>query len=130
MSNSNISGKTEDWLPFKRLFFKAVHTNEDLDEDTKLTYLVQAMENPRIKAELAERLEEPGAYSKILAELESEHDKPRWMHRRYCESMKNLATNTHTREGMKNLSFSKSEVLCLTRLEQIHAHFWGRLHRL
>ena len=35
--------------------------------------------------------------------LDEEHDKPRWMHRRYCEEMKNLSTNPHTREGMKSL---------------------------
>ena len=99
----SFSGKTEDWLPFKRLFYKAVHTNENLDDDTRLTYLVQAMEDPRVKSELSERLDEPGAYAKILSELESEHDKPRWMHRRYCESMKTLAPNPHTREGMKQL---------------------------
>ena len=99
----SFSGKTEDWLGFKRLFFKAVHNNNDLDDDTRLTYLVQAMQDPRIKAELAERLEEPGAYTKILAELEAEHDKPRWMHRRYCEQMTTLTTNPHTREGMKRL---------------------------
>ena len=98
-----FSGKTEDWLPFKCLFYKAVHNNEELDDDTKLTYLVQAMKNERTKAELSERLDEPGAYAKILAELEQEHDKPRWMHRRYCEAMKNLSTNPHTREGMKQL---------------------------
>ena len=99
----SFSGKTEDWLAFKRLFFKAVHNNEDLDDDTRLTYLVQAMLDPRVKSELAERLEEPGAYPKIMAELEAEHDKPRWMHRRYCEQMTTLKRNPHTREGMKQL---------------------------
>ena len=99
----SFSEKTEDWLPFKRLFYKAVHNNDDLDDDTRLTYLVQAMQDTRVKSELAERLEEPGAYSKILSELQAEHDKPRWMHRRYCDQMKSLATNPHTREGMKLL---------------------------
>ena len=99
----SFSGKTEDWLAFKRLFFKAVHDNEDLDDDTRLTYLVQAMLDPRVKSELAERLGEPGAYRKIIAELEAEHDKPRWMHRRYCEQMTTLKRNPHTREGMKLL---------------------------
>ena len=99
----SFSGKTEDWLPFKRLFYKAVHQNDDLDEDTKMTYLVQAMNDPRVKADFSERMDEDGAYQKILKELEEEHDKPRWMHRRYCEAMKNLSTNQHTREGMKNL---------------------------
>ena len=99
----SFTGKTEDWLAFKRPFFKVVHNNEDLDDDTRLTYLVQAMLDPRIKAEMAERLEEPGAYQKIMAELDAEHDKPRWMHRRYCEQMTNLTTNPHTREGMKRL---------------------------
>ena len=100
----SFSGKTEDWLAFKRLFCKAVHHNEDLDEDTKLTYLVQAMLDLRVKSEMAERLDEPGAYQKIMAELEAEHDKPRWMHRRYCEQMTSLKRNPHTREGMKQLS--------------------------
>ena len=36
----NFSGKTEDWLPFKRLFHKAVHNNKDLDDETRLTYLI------------------------------------------------------------------------------------------
>ena len=100
----SFSGKTEDWLAFKRLFCKAVHHNEDLDEDTKLTYLVQAMLDLRVKSEMAERLDEPGAYQKIMAELEAEHDKPRWMHRRYCDQMTSLKRNPHTREGMKQLS--------------------------
>ena len=99
----SFSGKTEDWLPFKRLFYKAVHQNEDLDDDTRMTYLVQAMADPRVKADFSERMDEDNAYKKILKELDEEHDKPRWMHRRYCESMKNLSTNPHTREGMKSL---------------------------
>ena len=107
----SFSGKTEDWLGFKRLFYKAVHNNDDLDDDTRLTYLVQAMQDPRIKSELAERLEEAGAYSKIVAELEAEHDKPRWMHRRYCDQMKALETNPHTREGMKQLISKVSVIL-------------------
>ena len=107
----SFSGKTEDWLGFKRLFYKAVHNNDDLDDDTRLAYLVQAMQDPRVKAEFAERLEEPGAYKKILGELEDEHDKPRWMHRRYCEQMKNLETNPHTREGMKQLISQVNTIL-------------------
>ena len=99
----SFSGKTEDWLAFKRLFYKAVHLNESLYDDTRLTYLVQAMQDSRVKAEYAERLDETGAYQNILKELDEEHDKPRWMHHRYCEALKNLSTNRHTREGMKNL---------------------------
>ena len=100
----SFSGKTEDWLAFKRLFCKAVHDNEALDDDTRLTYLVQAMLDLRVKGEIAERMDEPGAYRKIMAELEAEHDKPRWMHRRYCDQMTSLKRNPHTREGMKQLT--------------------------
>ena len=106
----SFSGKTEDWLAFKRLFYKAVHENEELDDNTRLTYLVQAMLDLRVKGEMAERLDEPGAYRKILSEMEAEHDKPRWMHRRYCSQMKSLQTNPHTREGMKEL-ISKVNVI-------------------
>ena len=105
----SFSGRTEDWLSFKRLFFKAVHHNDDLDDDTRLTYLVQAMQDTRAKAEY--RLDEPGTYRKILSELENEHDKPRWMHRRYCDQMKNLLPNPHTREGMKQLISQVNTIL-------------------
>ena len=60
----SFSGKTEDWLPFKRLFYKAVHQNDDLDDDTRMTYLVQAMLDPRIKADFSERMDEEGAYQR------------------------------------------------------------------
>ena len=99
----DFSGKTEDWLSFWRLFKNAVHNNTDLEENIKLTYLIQALKDPTQKATYAERMEEEGAYQSILEELQNEYDKPRWMHRKYCESMKHLETNPHTRAGMKDL---------------------------
>ena len=99
----NFSGKTEDWLGFSRLFNKAVHTNEDLDDDTRLTYLVQAMQDPRVKHEIAERLDEPGAYGKIMTELEQTHDKPWWMHRKYTEQLRKMESHPRTREGLMML---------------------------
>ena len=99
----DFSGKTEDWLVFWRLFKNAVHNNPDLEENIKLTYLIQALKDPTQKATYAERMEEEGAYQDIIEELQNEYDKPRWMHRKYCESMKQLETNSHTRAGMKDL---------------------------
>ena len=99
----SFSGKTEDWLPFWRQFNKAVHTKADLDDETRLSYLIQALKDPGMKATYSERMDDDGAYTAIVAELQAEYDKPRWMHRKYCEAMKNLATNPHTRAGMKDL---------------------------
>ena len=98
-----FSGKTEDWLPFWRQFNKAVHTKTDLDDETRLSYLIQALKDPGMKATYSERMDDVGAYPAIVAELQAEYDKPRWMHRKYCKSMKNLAPNLHTRAGMKDL---------------------------
>ena len=95
-----FSGRTEDWMSFFRLFSKAVHSNDELDEDTKLTYLVQAIQDPRVKQEISERLDEPGAYSTIMKELEQTHDKPRWMHRKYTERLRGMTTQPRTREGL------------------------------
>ena len=95
-----FSGKTEDWMGFYRLFSKAVHNNDELDEDSKLTYLVQAIQDPRVKQEISERLDEPGAYNTIMKELEQTHDKPRWMHRKYTERLRGLSTQPRTREGL------------------------------
>ena len=98
-----FSGRTEDWLPFGRQFNKAVHTKADLDDETRLSYLIQALKDPGMKATYSERMDDEGAYPAIVAELQAEYDKPRWMHRKYCEAMKNLAPNLDTRSGMKDL---------------------------
>ena len=34
--------------------------------DTRMTYLVQAMADPRVKADFSERMDEENAYNKIL----------------------------------------------------------------
>ena len=107
----NFSGKTEDWLPFWRQFSKAIHNNRDLDEEAKLSYLIQSLQETSVKATYSERMEEEGAYQKIIKELQTEHDKPRWMHRKYCESMKSLAPNLHTRAGMKDLISQVTTIL-------------------
>ena len=95
-----FSGRTEDWMSFYRLFSKAVHSNDELDEDSKLTYLVQAIQEPRVKQEISERLDEPGAYATIMKELEQTHDKPRWMHRKYTERLRGMSSQPRTREGL------------------------------
>ena len=62
----SFSGKTEDWLPFKRLFFKAVHLNEELDDDTKLTYLVQTLGSRQISQREWMRKEPTRRFSRSL----------------------------------------------------------------
>ena len=96
----SFSGKTEDWAAFIRLFKQSVHNNPDLEDASKLTYLLQAMQDPRVKKDLSERMEEPNAYQTFITELESTHDKPRWMHRRYVDRMVKMTTHTRTREGL------------------------------
>ena len=77
----NFSGKTEDWLTFWRRFSTAIHNNRDLDDQAKLSYLIQSLQEKSVKATYSERMEEERAYQKIIKELQTEHDKPRWMHR-------------------------------------------------
>ena len=96
----NFSGRTEDWLGFSRLFQQAVHSNPDLNEASKLNYLLQALQDPRVKHDFSERMDEPGAYTKFMAELEATHDKPRWMHRRYVERLRKMESHPRTREGL------------------------------
>ena len=98
-----FSGRTEDWLTFLRMFKNAVHNNPDLETATKLQYLVQSLKDPVQKAIYADRMEEDGAYEKFMEELTLEYDRPRWLHRRYCEQMRMLTTNPHTRPGLKEL---------------------------
>ena len=109
-----FSGKTEDWLTFLGMFKNAVHNNPDLETATKLQYLVQSLKDPVQKAIYADRMEEDGAYEKFLEELTLEYDRPRWLHRRYCDQMRTLTTNPHTRPGLKEL---------VSKLTTIHTGF-------
>ena len=103
MDMPEFSGRTEDWPSYYRLFKNAVNTNPDLETGTKLHYLVQSLQDPIQRETYAERMDEDGAYDTFLAELVEKYDKPRWMHRRYCQSLKELSTNQHTREGLTEL---------------------------
>ena len=103
MDVPEFSGRTEDWLSYFRLFKNSIHLNPDLETTTKLQYLVQSLQDPIQKATFAERMDEDNAYAKFIEELTNKYDKPRWMHRRYCQSLKELSTNPHTREGLNEL---------------------------
>ena len=103
MEVPEFSGQTEDWLSFFRLFKSAIHDNPDLETSTKLHHLIQALQDPVQKSMYAERMDETNAYQKFIDELTQKYDKPRWMHRRYCQNMKDLTTNQHTREGLTQL---------------------------
>ena len=93
MEVPDFSGQTEDWISFFRLFKSSIHENPDLETSTKLHHLVQALKDPVQRAMFAERMDEPDAYNTFIKELTEKYDKPRWMHRRYCQNMKELSTN-------------------------------------
>ena len=114
VSVPTFSGRTEDWLPFWRMFKKAIHDKKDLDDDIRLTYLIRAMEDPVMRNSYSERMDDPGAYKIIVGELQAEFDKPRWMHRRYWDQLKTLAVIPHTRDAMKEL---------LTKVDSIYKGF-------
>ena len=83
VSVPTFSGRTEDWLPFWRMFKKAIHDKPDLDDDIRLTYLLRAIKDKTMSDSYSERVDDVGAYKMIVGELQAEFDKPRWMHRRY-----------------------------------------------
>ena len=114
MEVPEFSGQTEDWTSFFRLFKSSVHENPDLETSTKLHHLVQALQDPTQKSMFAERMDETNAYDTFIKELTEKYDKPRWMHRRYCQNMKDLSTNQHTREGLTQL---------VSQVTQIHNGF-------
>ena len=103
MDVPEFSGKTEDWASFFRLFKSSIHDNPDLETSTKLHHLVQALKDPVQKTTYAERMDEVDAYNKLIKELTAKYDKPRWMHRNYCQKLKDLTTNQHNREGLTQL---------------------------
>ena len=81
-----------------------MHNRKDLTEGSRLAYLKQSMDDPELKRSISDHSDEDGAYDNIVRELQDRFDRPRIMHKMYCESMRTMTTNKNTRAGITQLA--------------------------
>ena len=106
-----FSGKIEDWVGFWAKFQQQVASRRGLDDQGKLAYLLQGINDIKLKESLEKIAHEDGAYTTIVTELHRRFDQPRIIHRKYCEELKNLPKDTNTREEMIQFSDALKDIL-------------------
>ena len=114
-----FSGKIEQWLDFWEEFEHAVHNKKDLDNTTRLVYLKQAILDPGLKQTIADLGVKDKSYEAALKTLHDRFDKPRIIHRKYCEAIKSIPTNTNSRVSLTQLADKVQHIL--TGLERLDA---------
>ena len=115
-----FSGKLENWITFWAEFNQAIHRDEEMENGTKLVYLKQAMQDPGLKSTLADLGVEDAAYVAAVNLLKERFDQPRMLHRKCCESLKNIPTTNGSRESMTAFADKGQHILTvLTRLGKL-----------
>ena len=93
-------GKLKQWIPFWAQFKHAVHKKVDIEDEIKMIYLKQAVTDPGLSTTIEDLGIEDGAYDEAVRILKNRFDRPRLLHKLYCENMKNLSTNLDTRKSL------------------------------
>ncbi len=106
-----FSGRIEDWVSFWAKFQQQVANRRGLDDQGKLAYLLQGIDDKELKESVEKEAHKDGAYSLIVAELHSRFDQPRTIHRKYCDDLKNLTKNNDSRTGMIRFADNLSNIL-------------------
>ena len=71
-----FSGKMQDWVPFWSKFQQQVANRRGLDDQGKLAYLLQGMNDQELRTSIEKQAHKEGAYELIVAELHDRFDQP------------------------------------------------------
>ena len=110
-----FSGKIEDWVSFWSKFQQQVANRRGLDDQGRLAYLLQGINDNKLRGSLEKKSHERDAYNTIVAELKERFDQPRTIHRKYCDDLQNLTDNPTTREEITELWVKSSTGLSGSR---------------
>ena len=115
-----FSGKIQDWVAFWQEFNHAVNKKTDMDDSTKMVYLKQAILDPGLSTTISDLGIEEGAYAAAVKVLHDRYDKPRVMHRLFCESIRDLKPNNNSRASLSDMADQVQHILLgFTRLKSL-----------
>ena len=75
------------WSVFWEQFSSAVHNNDQLDNTQKLTYLREAITNPKVTPLLFRATATSGQYKELVSLLKERYDQKRLIHRTHAMSL-------------------------------------------
>ena len=117
-----FSGKVENWRGFWDEFDHAINKRMDMEDITKLVYLKQAMQDPNLKMTLSDLGVSEEAYPAAIKLLEDRFNKPRILHRQYCEALTTIPTDKATRVSLTEIADKAQRILTgFKRLKTLEA---------
>ena len=115
-----FDGKIQQWIPFWQEFNQAINKRVGLEDSIKMVYLKQAISDPGLKQTIADLGIEDDAYSAAIELLKDRFDRPRILHRHYCEALKNLPSNNNSRASLNDMADKAQHILTgFTRLKSL-----------
>ena len=113
-----FSGKITDWVPFWQEYNYAIHQKVDMADAVKMVYLKQAILDPGLHTTISDLGIEEGSYAAAIKLLHHRYEKPRVMHRLFCENLRDLKSKYKV--GLTELADSAQHILLgLTRLKKL-----------
>ena len=115
-----FNGKIQDWVTFWQEFCHAVHKRTDMEEAVKMVYLKQAITDPGLNTTISDLGIEEGSYAMAIKVLHDRFDKPRVMHRLFCESLRDIRTTASSKNSLSEMADQAQHILLgLTRLKSL-----------
>ena len=105
-----FDGKIEQWISFWGEFELAINSKKDMKDSVKLVYLKQTINNSGLKSDIADLGIGDKAYPKALKLLHDRYNKPRLLHRQYCEELRSINTQNDTRDSINKLASKLSHL--------------------
>ena len=99
-----FNGKIQNWVSFWQEFNYAVHKKTDMEEAVKMVYLKQAITDPGLNTTISDLGIEEGSYAAAIKVLHDRYDKPRVMHRLFCESLRDLKSTTNNKTSLSDMA--------------------------
>ena len=139
LSIPKFHGKLDEWLTFWGEFELAINEKKDMSNSIKLVYLKQSILDPELKSSITDLGIGPKAYPEAIKLLHDRYNKPRLIHRQYCEELSSVASmpkskgyigrlaskGTHLMAGFQRLKMTGvSEVLTSAAMPTELRHVW------
>ena len=115
-----FDGKIQGWVPFWQEFDYAIHKKVDMVDAVKMVYLKQAVTDPGLNTTISDLGIEEGSYAAAIKLLHDRYDKPRVMHRLFCENLRDLKSNLNPKASVSEMADSAQHILLgFTRLKKL-----------
>ena len=113
-----FDGKLTSWVAFWQEYEQAIHKKVDMADTVKMVYLKQAILDPGLQTTIADLGIEEGSYAAAVKLLHTRYEKPRVMHRLFCENLRDLKMKYKV--GLTEVADSAQHILLgLTRLKKL-----------